>query len=284
VGQISLVYLASRAIVRYITAHPIAWKPRDLAKLGGPGDQAGMTPTPAVEEFLGLLATKQDLFTQAEYTEHCVKQWLSWWEGLPDERREGVTAKLYNNFYVSMIDSLHVWALLVEAGWYDRCVVDSVADAVGKSDLTLYREASLVRLALIGPGQRARDSRTYKRHYRPGEADATVYEVQLSAEYPREPGHKRWYRLENFAALQPADAEGLVASSLAPLEGPTLLTMAQDLAAIRHLQQATLGVLKDLIDVQRQGGVGRRRRLATAMRSGDLFDETVRALGPAHEP
>ena len=60
---ITLMYIPSDTIVRYVSENPIDWGSKDLAKRGGPGDQAGITPTPAVEEFLRLLIERRELFT-----------------------------------------------------------------------------------------------------------------------------------------------------------------------------------------------------------------------------
>ena len=106
--RVTLLYFRSDYVVDFISQHPIDWKDRALAMRGGAGDQAGVTPTPAVHEFLSLLGKKQALFTQEEYHRYCAFVWRDWLLGKPEIQRQGVEAKLYRNFYPSMIDSLHV--------------------------------------------------------------------------------------------------------------------------------------------------------------------------------
>src|SRR5262245_41698737 len=113
--SVALVYIKSPVILDYLTQHPIDWSHRDLAKRGGVGDSAGMTPTPAVREFLSLLRERRGaLFTQEDFAQHCQQAWREWWSQKTLPQQKGVIAKLYRNFYPSLIDSLYVWALLVE--------------------------------------------------------------------------------------------------------------------------------------------------------------------------
>jgi len=177
---------------------------RELARRGGVGDQAGRTATPAIYEFLSLLRDRQTLFTQDEYADYCHSQWPDWWNKLSKQKQDGVNAKLFNNFYVSMIDSLHAWSLLCEAQWFDTCTMDTYSDVIGKTDLTLITEERQVRVALVGPFARARQDLAYKRVHRnqPGDAQDIIV-VQLDGNRPKRPGNKRWYCLDDFAALRP---------------------------------------------------------------------------------
>lgn len=190
---ITLLYIPSDEIVRYVTAHPIDWHKPEMANRGGPGDKAGITPTPAVEEFLRLLMDRRALFTQSEYMHHCWVQWRSWIEPKPMDQKVGVKAKLYRNFYPAMIDSLHVWAMLVETGMFDTCVLNSAEDAISKTDLIVTSGPKAYRLALIGPTINAIQDRQYKLANR-GNGEDTSIEIVLPSEYPRQPGNKRWYR------------------------------------------------------------------------------------------
>jgi hypothetical protein len=195
-----LIALSSAYILAYLRDHPVDWDERErvLAALGGPGDQAGPTPTPAVGEFLALLGSRHgQLFTQDEFVAHCRAVWADWWATLSPGQQQGVRAKLRRNFYPSMIDSLHVWALLHETGCFDCCLVDSIADAVGRTDLTLRRGEWSVRVALVVDSRAARHTRAYKHIYRRPEPPGTVV-IPLPLSRPREPGNKRWYCLEDF--------------------------------------------------------------------------------------
>lgn len=205
--RIVLLYFSSKAIIEYITKHPIDWDDKDLAKRGGPGDKAGVPPTPSVQEFLELLADRRQLFTQEEYWEHCASVWSAWidrqalrFPNLPI--RKGLRAKAYRNFYPSMIDSLHVWAVLSETGNFQRCVLDSYDDAVAKSDITVTAHETDYSIALIGPTFSASQDRQYKQNHRPGyDNSGNVIPVQMSLDRPRSPGNKRWYRKDDFNDL-----------------------------------------------------------------------------------
>lgn len=200
--KVALIYLSSWYIEHFITMQRVEWRDRSLARLGGVGDQAGVTPTPAVYEFLALLAEGERLFTQEEYTRHCFSVWKDW---IRDKwaYREGIEAKLYNNFYPSMVDSLYVWAMLSEVGWFDRCLLDSYQDAVGKVDLTLGHGETEVYVALLGPTRRAEEYRRYKLANRGGQSMG-VHEVRIPMSRSREPGNKRWFEIGDFEFLNPA--------------------------------------------------------------------------------
>jgi len=217
-GQsVTLAYFSSDYIVAFIKVNPIEWiRPFEASRRGGSGDQAGIPPTPAVHEFLALLRTKQDLFTQAEYFEHCKIVWHDWWttlafvtkcgtrlEGARASLQYGVRAKIYNNFYASMIDSLHVWSMLCEAGWFDVCILDSYSDAIGKTDLTLIKGNTRRKVGLIGPTSQAREDFEYKQNNRDANSNLRdMVTVQLPSSRPKEPGNKRWYKLDDFRRLR----------------------------------------------------------------------------------
>lgn len=216
---ITLMYIPSEHIVRYITDHPIDWYNKRYAERNGPGDRAGITPTPAVEEFLHLLIARRELFTQHDYMCHCWEQWREWIAPKSSEQKIGVKAKLYRNFYPAMIDSLHVWAMLVETGMFDSCVLNSTEDAIGKTDLIVTCGAREIRLALIGPTDSALSDRQYKMVYRNnGERDTTCVEVVLSKEYPMHPGRKRWFRKQDImqAILSPSPAPRILKDITVP--------------------------------------------------------------------
>jgi len=206
-GSIALQYMSSEAIVQYVAEHPIDWDDRDLAKRGGVGDTAGVPPTPSVEEFIKLFYTKRGLFTQEEYWEGCWNSWdvydAEWCVCLTEEQIRGLRAKAFRNFYPSMIDSLHSWSLLVESGKFDVCNMDSLQDAVGKTDLTIIDKMGRIhQVALVGPTPSAKDCAVYKHNNRNNGADLVgVHSVQLPYERPRSPGNKRWFQIDDFALL-----------------------------------------------------------------------------------
>lgn len=199
--NLDLYFFSSEYIVNYLRVHPVDWSDLDLSRRGGVGDRAGVTPTPAVAEFLALLQQKRDLFTQREYEEHCRAVWCEWFNRLEVNHQRGVIAKLHNNFYPSMIDTLHVYALLVEERVGDCYIVSPEMDARAKIDLIVKVNGQAFGLALIGPTDDADHARAYKTEHRPGIADDQVLVVKLPNARPRAPGNKRWYRIEDLTAV-----------------------------------------------------------------------------------
>lgn len=203
----ALLYIPSAEIVDYIAMNPIDWgdnttvalsnkqitKLGKLAGRGGIGDSAGVTPTPAVEEFLNLLVEKRGLFTQEEYMFYCVKKWNGWATAKTPDQKHGIKAKLYRNFYPSMIDSLHVWAMLCESSMFELCFMSATEDAIGKSDLILRSGSREIRLALIGPTGQASNDRQYKLEHR-SNGEPECVQVKLNLSYPKSPGNKRWFK------------------------------------------------------------------------------------------
>jgi hypothetical protein len=202
---ITLLYFNSQHIVRYLADHPIDWvdEYKSYAQRGGYGDQAGVPPTPAVEEFLALLSTKHELFTQREYLDWCYSQWKGWWPTNP-KLGDGLSVKLYRNFYPSMIDSLHAWALLVESGKFASCTIDSYADAIAKTDITVQTfTGDRFSLALRVDTPSSRDSAKYKEEHREGYEDIQALTIWLPCDKtrPKSPGQKRWYQVSDFEVL-----------------------------------------------------------------------------------
>lgn len=200
----ALLYFCSRYIVDFITVHPINWCPgcKELAKLHGAGDLAGMPPTPAVYEFLKLLSQRHDLFSQEEFRTYCFQQWEEWLQDKTLIQRRGLGAKLYRNFYPTLIDSLHAWALLTESGRFLRCYLDSNHDAVGKVDITVEnRYGKVFHLDLKSPGSKTEMYSQYKQKYRHTGEEVHSLTITLPWERKKTPGNKRWYCLEDFHQL-----------------------------------------------------------------------------------
>lgn len=196
----SLIYMSSRHIVEYIAQHPILWMDdkKEMATIGGAGDKAGLPPVPSVELWLQCLRGKERLFTQEEYAAQCFgdPRWAMWLRGKGQDQIDGLRIKLYRNFYPSMIDSLHVWALLAETGLFDSCIVESDKDAIAKIDLTVTVQDHRLPLAIRGPTEKAAQSRTYKRTMRGSGHEVQSIELALSIRKPRTPGNKRWFDAE----------------------------------------------------------------------------------------
>lgn len=200
--SVSLIYVPSREIVRYVSEHPVDWMDGQRHLANRPGclaDQAGMTPVPAVQMFLECYHAKQQLFSQTEYQEFCFSNstWSSWLAAKPPQQVEAVGVKLRRNFYPAMVDALHVWSLLVETGAFDYCALDSAKDAIGKTDLTVTYGGKVMRIALSAESRAATYANDYKQSYRGG-PPAQTHVIRLSLDRPKSPGNKRWYRLDDF--------------------------------------------------------------------------------------
>ena len=194
-SEAKLIYLSSDHIQQAVADNPVCWTDLAMAQLGGAGDRAGMTPTPAVLEFLELIGHQKRMVSASEYVEHCFMQrWTEWLDTKPEELRQGVEAKLRCNFYPSMAATLHAWALLVETGGFEQCWLDTYDDVVANTDLTLVRFGTTYRIELIGP--RARSTREYKVRHRQRGDPGTVVQIPFSR--AREPGNMRWYRMSDF--------------------------------------------------------------------------------------
>jgi len=203
----TLMYLNSQYIVDYLSQHPIeqkTWTPKigKLAKLNGVGDQCGMPPTPVVYEFLQMLLIKKGLFTQCEYHNHCWNVWAVWLRPKSDKQREGLAAKLYRNFYPSMIDTLHVWSILAETKLFPMCYLDSREDVKRKSDLTVITHLQQEYHIQLYIGTKAsQQDALYKKQYRTPSNSLTTTRVELTLDRERNPGNKRWYTLDDFQFL-----------------------------------------------------------------------------------
>lgn len=203
---VSLIYIPSQRIVDFVAEHPINWLQdyKRLAQRGGEGDKCGITPTPAVLEFLNLLHSNKGLFTQREYMDYCFSVWdaSGWISNLPKSQKNGLGVRLYRNFYPSMIDSLHAWALLAETRIFDICFLDSTADAIAKTDLTLVKADTEYRIALYIGSKNGIKDRVYKLNNRNTESEVFCVDVVLPMERkPIHPGGKRWYELNDFRSV-----------------------------------------------------------------------------------
>ena len=204
---VTLIHFAPEWIVSYITQHPIQWHSAELADLHAIGDQAGRPPTPFSLAFFDLVLTKKALFTQEEHYEYCMFHWESerpgWYDSLGEDQKRGLRAKAYRNCYPSFVDQLHVWGMLAQANWFDRCTLDVFDDYVGKTDLTLWNGDEPTKLALQIGSERARKCRKHKDENRGGAIVPSVT-IELSMDRPKSPGNKRWYQLSDFASLTPS--------------------------------------------------------------------------------
>lgn len=195
----SLIYINSERIQEFMGQHPIDWANAQDASIGGPGDQAGMPPVPSVLIFLDALQTNKELFTQEEFFSRCCASWGAWYGKLPDQERAGLKAKAFRNFYPSMVNSLHAWAILLESchPQIDTCVWNSNDDVAYKTDLFFKRGDKSVHADLFIGSHIGQSCRRYKRENR-GQPDEEHISVPLTMDRPRTPGNMRWYTLRDF--------------------------------------------------------------------------------------
>lgn len=185
-------------IVSFVAQHPVNEANKQLAGVGKPGDRR--PPTPAVAEFLTLLRNKRDLFTGQEYADHCKMVWSAWWARLGYWEQLGMEARIRCNFYRSMVDALHVWAMLSRDPRFERCYIDSVEDATGVSDVTVVSAGRVIHLALLVDTNAAKSQASYKRRVR-NPTKAVFHDVFLLMSRPKSPGNKRWYQPGDFTFL-----------------------------------------------------------------------------------
>jgi len=118
------------------------------------------------------------------------------------EQKKGISHRLFRNFYPSAIDSLHVWAMLVETGRFDRCVVSTKDDVVGKTDISVWAidADTPIQVALHVDNEYTRRWTAYKRSAR-GDVPTGLVDVMLTLDRPRRPGNKRWYTVEDLTLV-----------------------------------------------------------------------------------
>jgi len=189
-----LVYFSSDVIKAFCERNPITWG--DSKKANGPGNI--LTPSPAMGVFFSCLRNKKKLFTQQEYANYAWDIWSNWKDELTEEQIEGLTIRLYRNFYVSAIDSLHAWSLLIETGKFDYCLLDTTDDAVSKQDISAWTKDGIhIGIALFIASESSKRWVKYKREHR-GAPNKETIDVPLSMDRPRSPGNKRWYSIDDF--------------------------------------------------------------------------------------
>lgn len=201
-----LIAFSSDYIVRFISLHPINWTMAHKANHHGSGDV--LTPEPAVQCFLDCLHDKQDLFSWEDYVLYCQERWNQnfpvWYnEELTEDNRDGLAVRLRRNFYPSMIDSLHVWALINEQKWYDRCLIDSYQDAVSKSDLILIKGDMSISVGIRAPGSMCDQHFQWKNDFRCDGKERPHVMIQIPYDRTRNPGNKRWFMTSDLMHLQP---------------------------------------------------------------------------------
>jgi hypothetical protein len=199
IDRITLPYIASEAIQKFVAEHPIDWTNYRAGHLGQDGDVR--TPTPCMAEFWRLLLGTGRMFCQWEYARYAIGQWPDFVRQLTERQLEGLTARLCCNFYVSGISTLHVWAMLVETGVFQTCIVDSVLDAVKSIDiLVTTRCGQSIPIALRSGSPWAVEAfeRKCSSEGRAGKPPDGACMLILPRERPRNPGNMRWYTIDDL--------------------------------------------------------------------------------------
>lgn len=158
-----------------------------------------LTPGPVMGVCLDLLLDKGCLFTEdecVEYTEE-IQEWSLWYMELDENQLKGIKGRIYCNFVPSFIDTLHFWALLVEAGEFDTCIIDIQKDVVSKTDMVVRKKDFQATLALAIDSKDSKGWQKYKKRVR-GDAPGGTIKIPLSMKRPRSPGNKRWYNEDDI--------------------------------------------------------------------------------------
>lgn len=194
--KITMTYFSSRLIVEYAKEHPIEWPSRELADTV----KDVRIPFSCIGAFFELLKKKDGLFNQEEYIDYLLDTGRLDIEPYGFDGLMGLEARIKRNFYPSALDSLHVFALLVESGRFARCTLDTLEDVVSKVDLSVTsKEGVCLGIALRAGSLSAKRWAVHKKMHRGGYGNTEdVIEVPLSMDRPREPGNKRWYSVEDF--------------------------------------------------------------------------------------
>lgn len=196
-----LIYISTQVLENFCRKHPIKWHSKEEANEAG---WWNIRP-PAMQVFFDLLDKEERLMTQEEYSRQAavlpMKAGEKNYHDLSQYHRKCFRVRLERQFYVSAIDSLHAWALLVEEGNFDWCELNLRKDVVGKTDLIVYSanggRVKEFKIALHGPttkNARKWESRKKKRGCIPEE----IYDVRMDLARPKRPGNKRWFCRNDF--------------------------------------------------------------------------------------
>ncbi len=141
-----LTYISTEYFRKWFSKpeHRVSFGGRDLAIEYG----NWQIEPPVMMAFYNYLAEKGDLFTQREFLDY-------FWtlpspqpkETLEHRDIKGIEARISRQFYPSAMKTVHAWALLVESGHFDRCLISARKDFVGKVDLTVISDESAVLVA-----------------------------------------------------------------------------------------------------------------------------------------
>lgn len=204
-----VIYHSSEYILDWFSDpnHRVSWCPHELVDMGD-----FLTPVPVMQVFFEYLGMRGELFTQKEFSDYFWSLVPDFKDGLERTRLRGLGARIWHNFYPSAIDSLHVWALLVESGRFARCLINSTEDVVGKTDLIVYtKNGQRLDLALRVDSPRSNYRAGQKRANASGMRGVNEGTIDILLPYSgreRGAGNKRWYAREDLEPVfRAADVE-----------------------------------------------------------------------------
>ena len=217
--QLELKYWSTRCIVDYYVRHPVSIPTSEEKKKI---DTAGNKhpPTPAMGVFFDCLNSYGRLFTDMEYVGFAWSrpEWDAWKMSLTQDIADGISIRLAKQFMLSAIDSMHVWAILVESGCFSKCLLDIAEDAVKKTDITVWSKSwQPIRIALRTDTPRSNQWHIHKTQNRGAPPHGTI-EVLLTMDKCIV-GGKRWYVPDDFShviALAQNNGAGTSARAAAP--------------------------------------------------------------------
>ena len=193
--MIRLQYYASRSIVEFYRRNPL---PSDTWTDDETQRRARLNvriQPPAMGVFFRLLTTNRGLFTFEEYSRFAVLERMR----SSDGSTKTVMARLKRNFFPSAIDSLHVFAMLVETGEFEAAWLDVLEDVTGATDISVQKgDGSVVPIALSIKTRwsiecaRKKARSSCRASQRPGTVN-----VYLTLNRGRI-GNKRWYQAEDL--------------------------------------------------------------------------------------
>ena len=222
--------VAPHAIERFLAENPVqwsggkAWSGKD-AQVNGAGDKI-YTPTLVMELFFNLLADNKGLFTQQMLYDYCIARWAdnqgyiknkpeeepfricNWLKQLDDEGLRGLKAKIFRNYYVAGVVTLHAQSLLAQSGLWDGVWIDTQSDGNERYDLVLQYKGKNVYVGLTC----STDSGLSVIERKTGNATVRVYYVVLpcpSDTHKFGPGRLHLHKLSDFERLIPRDLAGL---------------------------------------------------------------------------
>lgn len=212
--NLRLEYYSSRHIQEFVTRFPVDWcdDRKYLAnRVGCLADLCGRPPVPSMLVFFQTVIG-HGLITQDQMWIASLEEWGQDFPPETCEARkrgyskakclEALQVKCFRNFYSSAIDSLHVFALLVECRVAGRCTLDCAQDVCSATDLIVESYNHHFTIALVAGSSSGQNSLNHKRSHR--QAKPCDFTLPLPMDRPKTPGNKRWYNPDDLKPIRDA--------------------------------------------------------------------------------